>query len=494
MQRTEASRAKVSAHVAQIEGNSVKVPTQKIAPKPLTPTRRVGSAGRRRVVFPTKTRIPLLKTKARQPFEADRLLSSLHDLASKHRELGAAVADREDEGNEGGDHANLNLRYQFKKALDHEREKYHRLEDENRQLAIRVKDLESQKAATKRSPSSASNLHRSNELALLRKKLKDAEAANRRLAEQVTLTQRQLEKEAEAKAKVDKEHDNLRHQFTHMRGMDLAGVTSGVASEDEGALTTKKGFKPGAIAGEGVRQKKPPAFRLSKPMVERSSVDDANVNDAVEPRRALPPRISRNLGGKRPEHPDSQRIDQALDEKPRSLTDQPTTTDGPPAEDQSNQPKSKLPKVFRKGGERQRSVLANLDRDLREAGSLIDSMDQDLLRAADTRKRQRWPTGGSSNIAGSDTEDDGKLPPRREERKRPARPVVDVGEDLLGEKPGDGKEPALPRMEEEDGAREGIGGGGDARMRDAKIRVEYDIWVKHKKGEKKGMMQEETGE
>lgn len=111
---------------------------------------------------------------------------------------------------------------------------------------------------------------------------------------------------------------------------------------------------------------------------------------------------------------------------------------------------SKLPDVFRKPrNDRQRSVLANLDRDLREAGDLIDSLDQSLLK-----KRQRMPTGGSSALG--DGEADVGVRERWDDN-----PSHDKAEDGL---------PGNHDVTEE-------------RLRSAKIKLEYDIWVKRKKEE-----------
>ncbi|KAI8819875.1 uncharacterized protein EV422DRAFT_89578 [Fimicolochytrium jonesii] len=401
--------------------------------------------------------------------------------------------------------ANLNLRYQFKRLVDHEREKTQKFAEENKHLTARVKELEAKQNATKHPPSSASNSHRNNEIVSLRKRLRESETEKRRLEELVHKVQSQLAKESKEKEKIDKDREAMRQQFTHLRGMDLevgmdstaAGLGGVLSRRASARLDVEQDVKrraPVKKLGDGLRHQAKPAGderqpedelagpstqlaeqrkgagELGKAQNERTVAGKPVRKPVVHARSQVPAQPSSNAAEDPTQegHTEEPRKPQRSAKRPKAKQDR----DGEQDEDQSTgskgdlagDGKGKLPGVFRTAPDRQRSVLANLDRDLREAGSLIDSLDQDLVRAAD-RTRQRRPTG---EIGAYGSEDDGGVGvpnSRYDEYDR------HKGSEALGAVP---ELPRQHRPQEDDG---------DERMRSAKIRAEYKIWVEKKKQE-----------
>ncbi|KAJ3145006.1 hypothetical protein HDU89_007619 [Geranomyces variabilis] len=316
--------------------------------------------------------------------------------------------------------ANLNLRYQFKKHMDAERERYHKLEDENRDLAARLKESEARHHATKRSPSSATKSRRAADTQTLLKKLKDADLEKQRLADHIRKQGALLEREAQQRTKVETERQVLRTQFVHtlkgLDGVDLppppapAGAEAGGA--EEGRLRRRR---------SGVGGSRRSLEGITKPMERR--------------------RKSKEL---RDQEADGRDAD----------------TEGTDGHDDTKAAKSKLPTVFRKN-DRHRSVLFNLDRDLREAGNLIDSLDKDLVAAAAHKKPPR--NGANSSVPVSESEDEGGMAQRRYAAAAAAATAGGNGSPLVADASGEDK-----------------GAQNEGRMRSAKIRAEYNVYVRKK--------------
>ncbi|KAI9091771.1 hypothetical protein DFS34DRAFT_322220 [Phlyctochytrium arcticum] len=449
--------------------------------------------------------------------------------------------------------ANLNLRYQFKKTLDAEREKYQRLQEENRRLAARLKEFESK--PNRRETSSAANFQRTNELLFMRKKLKDSEAEKRKLEETVATAYKQLEKESKAKEKTDRDAAAMRQQFTHLR--NRFGGLGG--DDDEGSPTRGRG---------SIRRRTSKTARTSYASLERDHTSSDGHDSAHEElhsatsRDQAPPVQQRKMGHTRgsldnvevvnpnttsqehPQPPPSKKptlraeprpenhIDEApkikkpreevLDKRslqsdmdldaertiPRSdYTKRTTQAKRPPPPPEPSMGHStsfdlapskseiidtnkttKLPSVFRKprgsaiNDTRPKAVLDNLDRDLREAGTLIDSLDQDLRtanaqsrNASRTRQQRaekemaRQPRHHPEGVPESEESID---EPERHSVAMPAAPT-----ERVNKTPPSGRVvPILPKKGVDISHDET-----DARIRSAKIRMEYDIWVKKKK-------------
>ncbi|KAI8906644.1 hypothetical protein DFJ77DRAFT_477459 [Powellomyces hirtus] len=390
--------------------------------------------------------------------------------------------------------ANLNLRYQFKKHMDAERERYHKLEEENKLLAMRVKELEARQQATKRSPSSATNLRRQNDVIVLQKKLKEYELEKHRLSDQIHKQNLQLKREQDAKSKIEIEKQNLRTQFVHtLRGLDPTLDAPAAMDETNDAAAAASADGSGRAKTGGVQAKVRRRLSSVVSVVKssaRASAGRVAKNGKAEGKPTKPkPIATTDIDPAHPEHPPTNdNLDSGTRPDGRDGRENPPGDDirSPGDADGSKNSKGNrtLPNVFRKP-DRHRSVLANLDRDLREAGNLIDSLDQDLVRAASERRNR---TGRNSSVPASDVEDDSHHPMsnaiqqqqmraergrveeesrqprgRMEEEHRPGGPGANNFADMdSGE--------LTPSAEENP----------DKRMRSAKIRVEYDVWVKNK--------------
>ncbi|KAJ3046527.1 hypothetical protein HK097_000777 [Rhizophlyctis rosea] len=104
--------------------------------------------------------------------------------------------------------ANLNLRYMFKKSLDVEREKYAKLEAENRSLHGRIKNLETQ--ILKKGVTLEHQSHRTNEILYWRNKHRDLESSKHATEDLVASLRKQLERETKDKQRVAGELETLR--------------------------------------------------------------------------------------------------------------------------------------------------------------------------------------------------------------------------------------------------------------------------------------------
>ncbi|KNC97537.1 uncharacterized protein SPPG_07012 [Spizellomyces punctatus DAOM BR117] len=391
--------------------------------------------------------------------------------------------------------ANLNLRYQFTKTLKIERDKYQKLQEENRVLAARIKEYES-KPHRKESPS-GSTYQRTNDMLFLRKKLKEADAEKRKMEDTISSMLKQLERESKAKQKMDRDAEAMRQQFTHLRNQfgGLAG------EEDEGSpvrgrerrsfksaarrvLRMNQGSKRTGIASNSPgRGPESPIRSHADPSPSRNhDVKGSEAKSAKSPlvaeakRKPVTASKSKQATEQKPEHTENYaRTTVAARSKAKDVT--PTaekrtskTADRPPESNSeaADTSRSKLPAVFRKprgAPDRQRSVLANLDRDLREAGSLIDSLDRDLRAAGVEHGRDPSRKRGV----------------QRQGTVQPEKELNHVGQDGSTPTPSNVGAESNPPLPDKSGSEmEDIS---DARLRSARIRVEYDVWVKKKNEE-----------
>ncbi|TPX61425.1 hypothetical protein SpCBS45565_g07268 [Spizellomyces sp. 'palustris'] len=391
--------------------------------------------------------------------------------------------------------ANLNLRYQFTKTLKLERDKYQKLQEENRVLAARIKEFES-KPHRKESPS-GSTYQRTNDMLFLRKKLKEADAEKRKMEETISSMLKQLERESKAKQKMDRDAEAMRQQFTHLRNQfgGLAG------EEDEGSpvrgrerrsfksaarrvLRMNQGSKRTGIASES------PVRGTESPVRSQADQSPRRNHDVKGPeaKSTKPPLVveakrkpvtaskSKPATEQKPEHTENYtRTTTAARSKAKDATltaEKRTskTADRPPESNSeaADTSRSKLPAVFRKprgAPDRQRSVLANLDRDLREAGSLIDSLDRDLRAAGVEHGRDPSRKRGV----------------QRQETVQPEKELNHMGQGSNIPTPSNVGAESNPLLPDKGGSEvEDIS---DARLRSARIRVEYEVWVKKKNEE-----------
>ncbi|KAJ3218976.1 hypothetical protein HDU67_003340 [Dinochytrium kinnereticum] len=118
--------------------------------------------------------------------------------------------------------ANINLRHQFHQRLTLERDKYARLEEENRELVARVKSLEmSSSRLHKASPNmnidsrkamttDAKSTHRVNEILFWKKRIRDVELEKSKVEETLASLTRQLEKGDHERERLSKELESTR--------------------------------------------------------------------------------------------------------------------------------------------------------------------------------------------------------------------------------------------------------------------------------------------
>ncbi|KAI9004147.1 hypothetical protein BC832DRAFT_558700 [Gaertneriomyces semiglobifer] len=391
--------------------------------------------------------------------------------------------------------ANLNLRYQFKRILEGEREKYAKLEEENKVLVTRVKEVEAK--PTRNVSLDDTNRQKANEILGLRKKLKEAEAEKRELEKQNTVLQKKLEQESKDREKINKEKDAIRQHFTHL-ATQLGDLTGEPARNSE----TRK---PAAIVASGVRKVRAamrpgvtrknrlPSRKLSReaPVVEANPIIDNAKNPTMNNKNAgqrlwgsetdtsvsKPIPVGKghdNMPLGAAQNNKSEETGPQVDNSVKSAEDGVSNASsqndnivdtGIEGNDQrdasaSSAPasKSKLPDVFRKPKVSPQRVFEDLDRDLREAGTLIESLDRDITAARQTTKKRRVPTDSVEVIAGVEAIEETK-------------PIVPASL-LSSTEPA---EPPLPEKQDSETQQDM-----EARLRSARIRLEYNVWVKKK--------------
>ncbi|KAJ3186279.1 hypothetical protein HDU85_007719 [Gaertneriomyces sp. JEL0708] len=391
--------------------------------------------------------------------------------------------------------ANLNLRYQFKRILEGEREKYAKLEEENKVLVTRVKEVEAK--PTRNVSLDDTNRQKANEILGLRKKLKEAEAEKRELEKQNAVLQKKLEQESKDREKINKEKDAIRQHFTHLATQlgDLTGEPTRNSETRKPAAIVASGVrKVRAAMRPGVtRKNRLPSRKLSReaPVVEANSVINNAKNPTINNKNAgqrlwasetdassskpipvgkghdnMPLGAARNNKSEEtgPQVDDSVKSaeDGVLNASNQNDNIADTGIEGSDQRDASASSapasKSKLPDVFRKPKVSSQRVFEDLDRDLREAGTLIESLDRDITAARQTTKKRRVPTDSVEVIAGVDAVEETKstVPATPSSSTEPA-------------------EPPLPEKQDSETQQDM-----EARLRSARIRLEYNVWVKKK--------------
>ncbi|KAJ3278842.1 hypothetical protein HK104_001989 [Borealophlyctis nickersoniae] len=291
--------------------------------------------------------------------------------------------------------ANLNLRFQYKKAMDAERAKYNKLEAENRTLWGRIKGLEEQ--LLKKGVTLESRTHRTNEILYWRNKFRDSESGKHSLEEILASVRKQLEKETKEKNKILNELEALRRwQASQLRAhFDEVDSVFGQPAAAGGGGGTVPGSRVGWSLSRGVT---------------------AKGRNGEDRRRTL-------KGVNEEEEHRYGRWDDSVDEIAQHHHD---ATSHPSARHATGDPKRK--------GVQQRSSLAAFYDDVPASAG---------------------PSQVPSYVH----------PPRYPSEKRapPALPPKEAGSDTEAE---------------------------DERMREAKIKVAYDVWVLNKEKEKEKQRQE----
>ncbi|KAJ3204802.1 hypothetical protein HDU82_005577 [Entophlyctis luteolus] len=142
-------------------------------------------------------------------------------VAGLKRKLLASIALREKESGNASKipvsvEANMNLKYQFQKRLLMAKEDYASLLDENRKMAARIKELESNHSKREVHVSKA----RLNEVLLWKKKFKELEAEKRKLEENFAVFVKKLEKAEAQRDKLANDFNEAQIQFAQRLSYD----------------------------------------------------------------------------------------------------------------------------------------------------------------------------------------------------------------------------------------------------------------------------------
>ncbi|KAI8613159.1 hypothetical protein BC830DRAFT_501862 [Chytriomyces sp. MP71] len=207
--------------------------------------------------------------------EKEELLDDNEQLRGKvaalKRKLLAAIAMKEKESKHANIipvsvEANMNLKYQFQKRLLAAKEDYASLLDENRKLAMRVKELESHHSKRDVHVSKA----RLNEVLLWKKKYKDLELEKHKLEENFAVFVKKLERAEAERDKISATFNEAQIQFSQRLSYDtysLGSLNDLTNSQSRKSLNRK----PSTTLRASLKPRK----------ISKAAVDDFEYDDVV---------------------------------------------------------------------------------------------------------------------------------------------------------------------------------------------------------------------